>query len=105
MPRSRRKTREPENAQPGDFLIVTRNTANLSRYADELQALGVPHQVTGGTSLNESEELRLLCTCLRVFGSAGRSGGPGGCASERAFRSQRRLFICVQAIRRTILVS
>ena len=67
VPRSQRESAEPENAQPGDFLIVTRNTANLSRYADELQALGVPHQVTGGTSLNESEELRLLCTCLRAL--------------------------------------
>ena len=65
VPRSQREREEPEHAQPGDFLIVTRNTTNLSRYASELQALGVPHQVTGGTSLNESEELRLLCTCLR----------------------------------------
>ena len=54
VPRSQRESEEPENAQPGDFLIVTRNTTNLSRYADELQALGVPHQVTGGTSFNES---------------------------------------------------
>ncbi len=65
VPRSQRERDEPESAQPGDFLIVTRNTKNLSRYAHELQELGVPHQVTGGTSLNESEELALLCTCLR----------------------------------------
>jgi ATP-dependent helicase/nuclease subunit A len=65
VPRSQREREEPETAQPGDFLIVTRNTTNLSRYARELQALGVPHQVTGGTALNELEELGLLCTCLR----------------------------------------
>ena len=65
VPRSQREREEPETAQPGDFLIVTRNTTNLSRYARELQALGVPHQVTGGTSLNEWKSSRLLCTCLR----------------------------------------
>jgi ATP-dependent helicase/nuclease subunit A len=67
IPRSQRERDESEHAQPGDFLIVTRNTTNLSRYASELQALGVPHQVTGGTSLNESQELGLLCTCLRAL--------------------------------------
>jgi len=65
IPRSQRESEEPETAQPGDFLIVTRNTTNLSRYARELEELGVPHQVTGGTALNELEELGLLCTCLR----------------------------------------
>jgi ATP-dependent helicase/nuclease subunit A len=65
IPRSLREHDNPDAAQPGDFLIVTRNTKNLSGYARELQALGVPHQVTGGTSLNELEELALLGTCLR----------------------------------------
>jgi ATP-dependent helicase/nuclease subunit A len=67
VPRSQRERDEPDAAQPGDFLIVTRNTTNLSRYARELEALGVPHQVTGGTTLNELEELALLCTCLRAL--------------------------------------
>ena len=58
---------EPETAQPGDFLIVTRNTTNLSRYARELQALGVPHQVTGGTSLNELR--RAPIALHRAFGA------------------------------------
>ena len=61
---------EPETAQPGDFLIVTRNTASLSRYATELETLGVPHQVTGGTALNELAELPLLCACLRAARAA-----------------------------------
>ncbi|MHB8736220.1 MAG: UvrD-helicase domain-containing protein, partial [Terriglobales bacterium] len=56
----------PGASQPGDFLIVTRNTPNLSLYASKLQALGVPHQVTGGTALNELQELYLLYTCLRA---------------------------------------
>ncbi len=67
VPRSQREHEERETAQPGDFLIVTRNTTNLSRYAGELQSLGVPHQVTGGTTLNELEELPLLCACLRAI--------------------------------------
>jgi ATP-dependent helicase/nuclease subunit A len=67
IPRSKREHDAPDGAQPGDFLIVTRNTKNLSGYAGELQALGVPHQVTGGTSLNELPELALLGTCLRAL--------------------------------------
>jgi ATP-dependent helicase/nuclease subunit A len=67
VPRSAREHDQPDAAQPGDFLIVTRNTASLSRYAGALQALGVPHQVTGGTALNELEELPLLCACLRAL--------------------------------------
>ena len=65
IPRSLRERDERHAAQPGDFLIVTRNTKNLSGYARELEALGVPHQVTGGTSLNELEELAMLGACLR----------------------------------------
>ena len=71
VPRSQRERDEPETAQPGDFLIVTRNTTNLSRYARELQALGVPHQVTGGTSLNESEELAAVLHLPSLAGAAG----------------------------------
>jgi ATP-dependent helicase/nuclease subunit A len=67
VPRSLRERDQPQAVQPGDFLIVTRNTTHLSHYARELQALGVPHQVTGGTALNELEELRLLATCLRCL--------------------------------------
>jgi ATP-dependent helicase/nuclease subunit A len=65
--RSQREGDIPSPAQPGDFLIITRNTTNLSRYASELQALSIPHQVTGGTTLNELDELSLLCSCLRVL--------------------------------------
>jgi ATP-dependent helicase/nuclease subunit A len=56
----------PAASRPGDFLIVTRNTPNLSLYARKLQELGVPHQVTGGTALNELQELYMLYTCLRA---------------------------------------
>ena len=51
-------------AAAGDFLIVTRTKARLSVYARKLQELGIPCQVTGGSSLNEVDELRLLHTLL-----------------------------------------
>jgi ATP-dependent helicase/nuclease subunit A len=68
VPRSRKELERKVStaSRPGDFLIVTRNTSNLSLYARKLQELGVPHQVTGGTALNELEELYLLHTCLRA---------------------------------------
>ncbi len=49
---------------PSDFLIITRYRAGLSVYAARLQEYGVPHQVTGGTALNEVAELGLLRACL-----------------------------------------
>jgi len=51
---------------PGDFLIVTRQKKRLSVYAAALQRLGIPHEVTGGSSLNEVRELSLLNTALRA---------------------------------------
>jgi len=51
-------------AAAGDFLIVTRTKERLSVYARKLEELGIPCQVTGGTALNEVDELRLLHTLL-----------------------------------------
>ena len=53
-----------QGAEPGDFLIVTRNKDKLSRYGRALEQYGIPHQVTGGAALNEVPELRLLHCCL-----------------------------------------
>lgn len=53
-------------ARPSDFMIITRYKASLSTYAARLQEYGVPHQVTGGTALNEVAELRLLTACLNA---------------------------------------
>lgn len=55
-----------ERLQPSDFLIVTRYKSNLSGYAAALERYGIPHQVTGGTALNEVEELSLLRVTLRA---------------------------------------
>lgn len=51
---------------PGDFLIITRQTKRLSRYADALLALGIPHEVAGGTVLNERREVAILHTVARA---------------------------------------
>jgi ATP-dependent helicase/nuclease subunit A len=56
---------EPARA-PGDFLIITRTKKRLSVYAAALQRLGIPHEVTGGSSLNEVRELSLLNAVLRA---------------------------------------
>jgi ATP-dependent helicase/nuclease subunit A len=54
-------------AQPGDFLIVTPKTGNLHAYSRKLQELGISHQVTGGTSLNQVTELRMLHKLLEAI--------------------------------------
>lgn len=54
----------PLHVEPGDFLIITLRKGRLSLYAQELQRLGVPHQVTGGSALNQVAELVLLHRCL-----------------------------------------
>ncbi len=55
-----------EQVDPSDFMIITLSTAGLSTYARKLQEYGIPHQVTGGTALNEVEELGLLLLCLKA---------------------------------------
>jgi ATP-dependent helicase/nuclease subunit A len=57
----------PKNGfQPQDFMILTYRMANLSVYADKLSKYGIPHSVTGGSSLNQVRELKLLYICLRA---------------------------------------
>jgi ATP-dependent helicase/nuclease subunit A len=51
---------------PDDFMIVTFKRRHLSLYARKLQDLGVPNQVSGGTTLNEVRELKLLHLCLQA---------------------------------------
>jgi ATP-dependent helicase/nuclease subunit A len=57
---------DDEAAGPADFMIVTRYRPDLSVYAAALQRYGIPHQVTGGTALNEVSELKLLLLCLNA---------------------------------------
>ena len=57
---------ETDPVKPGDFMILTRIRADLSAYAQKLQAYGIPHRVTGGRTLNEVPEVRLLYLALRA---------------------------------------
>jgi ATP-dependent helicase/nuclease subunit A len=56
-----------KGANPGDFMIVAWNTKQLNVYAQALQAVGVPHQVSGGSSLNQAEALDRLRLCLNAI--------------------------------------
>jgi ATP-dependent helicase/nuclease subunit A len=69
IPRSPKEKRlgKGDAACPGDFLIVTWKTKRLSIYADALRDLGIPHEVTGGTTLNRSREVALLAGCLTAL--------------------------------------
>ena len=50
-----------------DFLIVTWNRQRLSYFGMALDALGIPYQSAGSTTLNEMPELRLLCQILEAI--------------------------------------
>ncbi|HOO50333.1 MAG TPA: UvrD-helicase domain-containing protein [Alphaproteobacteria bacterium] len=58
------KTGVPETANYGDFMIITYRKAHLSTYANRLEELGIPYQVTGGSTLNEVNQLSYLHLCL-----------------------------------------
>ncbi|MGC8657924.1 MAG: UvrD-helicase domain-containing protein [Desulfomonilaceae bacterium] len=55
------KTGKPD---PSDFLIINRNKGSLSFYARKLEEYGIPTQVSGGSALNEVQELKMLYACL-----------------------------------------
>ncbi len=50
-----------------DFLIVTWKKKHMSRYARELDQLGIPNAVTGGTVLNEVSQVRQLYIYLSAL--------------------------------------
>jgi len=56
----------PRPAHYHDFLLLTWSKKPLLAYARALQDAGVPHEVTGGATLAESAELRLLWLALRA---------------------------------------
>jgi ATP-dependent helicase/nuclease subunit A len=57
---------KPPRPEASDFMVVTRNRKHLSVYARTLQEYGVPHQVTGGSVMNEVIELKMLHACLNA---------------------------------------
>lgn len=54
----------PEYVREDDFMIITLRKKFLSIYARKLQEYGISNKVTGGSSLNEVDELRQLYLCL-----------------------------------------
>ncbi len=68
IPRSTKEIDSGETSEirPGDVLIVTKKKQRLGVYASKLQEMAIPHQVTGGDALNQSEELNLLAICMNA---------------------------------------
>ena len=57
---------ETANASPGDFLILTRTSGYLSHYAQALERLGIPFDITGGDRLGEADVLHTLVDFLET---------------------------------------
>lgn len=51
----------------GDFLILTRKKKGLRPYADALEALEIPVEVTGAGAFNQSEEVREIALLLSAL--------------------------------------
>ncbi len=69
VPRSQREIEQgasPE-AGPSDFMILTRKRQSLHVFAEKIEEYGIPCQVTGSSSLNQVEELRLLHLLLHAL--------------------------------------
>ncbi|MBT4139955.1 MAG: UvrD-helicase domain-containing protein [Candidatus Latescibacteria bacterium] len=57
----------PSIALPGDFLILTRTAGYLSHYAEALEARGIPFDMTGGSRLGQTDEVRALVDFLETI--------------------------------------
>jgi len=53
--------------RPGDFLIIGRERRHLGVYAEALNAVGLPVDVTGTLGADQAEPLRALRDCLTVL--------------------------------------
>ena len=51
----------------GDFLVLTRKRKNLASYAEALEALQVPVEVSGAGAFGESKEVAQLALLLRAL--------------------------------------
>ncbi|MCX7046368.1 MAG: UvrD-helicase domain-containing protein, partial [Candidatus Sumerlaeota bacterium] len=56
-----------EGRRPGDFMIVTMTMSRLAVYGRMLEERGIPHEVTGGSALNEAPQVALLRDCLKAL--------------------------------------
>ena len=53
--------------RPEDFLILFRTRRHMSDYARELEARGIPYELSGGGAFKDSEELRTLLPLLQAL--------------------------------------
>lgn len=51
-------------SEPGDFMVLTRNTTRLDEFADAFAEAGLPYTVAGGQDVDASAELYGLVTLL-----------------------------------------
>ncbi len=65
LPRTPEEARQkPPHVTPGDFMILTAYRGALLTYARRLQACGIAAEVTGGTAVNDDDEVALLRAVL-----------------------------------------
>jgi ATP-dependent helicase/nuclease subunit A len=69
IPRTKQEIEQgrTEQPQPSDFLIINRIRPSLSVYAGKLEEYGIPTQVSGGSALNQVQEVKMLYTCLNAL--------------------------------------
>ena len=53
--------------RPEDFLVLFRTRKHMSDYARELEARGIPYELSGGGAFKDSEELRTLLPLLQAL--------------------------------------
>ena len=54
------------DAEPGDFMIITKLKKRLPVYARALEILGIPYEISGGENFNQSEELYEIYKVLKA---------------------------------------
>ncbi|HEV8232878.1 MAG TPA: UvrD-helicase domain-containing protein [Thermoanaerobaculia bacterium] len=55
------------SVEPGDFLLLFRYKKRMDLYAKELEARGVPYEISGGGAFSESEDLADLLPVLETL--------------------------------------
>src|SRR5208283_166585 len=69
IPRTKQEIEQgrSEQPEPSDFLIINPKRSRLSLYASKLEEYGIPTQVSGGSALNEVQEVKMLHACLNAL--------------------------------------
>jgi ATP-dependent helicase/nuclease subunit A len=62
-----KETPSTRKAVPGDFMILSRYKQHLPIYAGEMEAQGLPYEISGGGDFNQSEELSQLMNLLAAL--------------------------------------